>query len=163
MPFDFGALTSILQLFVAFFGAYFLAMWISLIVWTFRDIRARTRDLFLQLLSVMMVVVFSIPGLLLYFLLRPRETLAAAFERELAEESLLQDIEEKQNCPACRQKILPDFLLCPNCHTKLKRQCENCHHLLNLRWNVCPYCGAAVSAGPMATPPPMMVEDAAER
>ncbi len=154
MPFDFSALGAILQLLVAFFGAYFLAMWISLIVWTYRDIRARSRDLFMQLLSVMMVVVFTIPGLLLYFLLRPRETLADSFERELSEEALLQDIEDKQVCSVCHQKIQPDFQLCPNCHTRLKRQCENCRHLLNMRWNVCPYCAAPVGvAAPMATAP----------
>ncbi|MBI3742498.1 MAG: hypothetical protein HY257_12190, partial [Chloroflexi bacterium] len=55
MTLDFGALGAVLQLLVAFFGAYLLAMWISLIVWTYRDIRARSRDLFMQLLSVMMV------------------------------------------------------------------------------------------------------------
>ncbi len=161
MPFDLGALGAVLQLLVAFFGAYFLAVWISLVVWAFRDIRARSRDLFMQLLSVMMVVVFNIPGLLLYFLLRPRETLAESFERELSEEALLQDIEEKQVCPACRQKIQTDFLLCPNCHTKLKRQCENCRRLLHLRWNVCPYCGTSVGAV-SAAPPPLLVEEPAE-
>ncbi len=164
MPFDVSALGAVLQVLVAFFGAYFLAMWISLIVWTYRDIRARSRDLFLQLLSVMMVVVFNIPGLLLYFLLRPRDTLPEPFERELAEESLLQDIEEKQVCPVCHQKTQPDFLLCPNCHTKLKRQCENCRRILNLRWNVCQFCATTgCGSGTMATAPPMMVEESVER
>jgi RNA polymerase subunit RPABC4/transcription elongation factor Spt4 len=149
MP-DLGAFMPLIQLLVAFFGAYFLAMWISLIIWTFRDVRARARDLFLQILSVALVVVFNLPGLVLYFLLRPRETLADAYERELAEEAMLQDIEEKQACPNCHQKIQLDFLLCPNCRTTLKRQCEHCHRLLSLRWNVCPFCGTAVRA---ATPP----------
>lgn len=155
MP-DLGAFMPLLQLLVAFFGAYFLAMWISLIIWTFRDVRARARDLFLQILSVALVVVFNLPGLVLYFLLRPRETLADAYERELAEEAMLQDIEEKQACPNCRQKIQPDFILCPNCRTTLKRQCEHCHRLLNLRWNVCPFCGTIVrAAAAAATPTPM--------
>jgi RNA polymerase subunit RPABC4/transcription elongation factor Spt4 len=142
MPFDLGGLTTVLQLLLAFLGAYLLATWISLIVWTFRDIRARSRDIFAQLVSVLMVVLFNLPGILLYFLLRPRETLGDQYERELAEEALLQDIEEKQACPACQQKVQPDFLYCPNCHTRLKRRCDNCHRITNLRWNICPYCGA---------------------
>ncbi len=144
MPFDLGGFGAILQFFAAFFGAYLLAMWISLVIWAFRDVRARSLDTFVQVLSVVLVVVFSLPGLLLYFLLRPRETLAEAYERELSEEALLQDIEEKQACPMCHQRTQPDFLLCPNCHTKLKRQCGNCHRILSLRWTVCPYCGTSV-------------------
>ena len=98
-------------------------------IWTFRDVRERSRDIFVQLLSVLLVVIFNIPGLLLYFLLRPGETLASMYERELSEEALLQDIEEKQACPACQQKVQPDFLYCPNCHTRLKRRCDNCHRI----------------------------------
>ncbi|OGO36808.1 MAG: hypothetical protein A2Z03_08695 [Chloroflexi bacterium RBG_16_56_8] len=156
LPFDLGPFAAILQLFVAFFGAYLLAVWISLIVWTFRDIRSRSRDIFAQLLSVMLVVIFNIPGLLLYFLLRPHETLADSYERDLAEEALLQDIEDKQACPVCHQKIQSEFLFCPNCHTKLKRQCDNCHHILHLRWTICPYCGANVTTAmpmPASMPP----------
>ena len=146
MSFDLGAFGPILQLVGAFFGAYLLAVWIGLIIWTFRDVRSRSRDLFMQLLSVALVVIFNIPGLLLYFLLRPRETLAEQYERELAEEALLQDIEEKQVCPACQQKIQSEFLYCPNCHTRLKRRCDNCHRITSLRWNICPYCGAPATA-----------------
>lgn len=153
MPFDLGGLAAILQLAIAFFGAYLLAVWISLIIWTFRDVRARSRDLFAQLLSVLVVVVFNVPGLLLYFLLRPHETLAESYERELSEEALLQDIEDKQACPVCHQRIQSDFLLCPNCHTKLKRRCEHCNRLLSLRWNICPHCGTTVMAAP-TTPVP---------
>ena len=32
----------------AFFGAFFVALWASLVIWTFRDMRARTRDAFAQ-------------------------------------------------------------------------------------------------------------------
>lgn len=156
MPFDLSGLGAILQLFVAVFGAYLLAIWISLIVWTFRDIRARSQDLFTQLLSVVMVVIFSIPGLLLYFLLRPRETLAEGYERELADEALMQDIEEKQACPVCHQKIQPDFIYCPNCHTRLKRQCDHCHRILNLRWTICPFCGAGLTTLPTPSNSPVL-------
>ncbi len=155
LPFDLGGLTIYLQLFGAFFGAYLLAIWISLIVWAFRDVRARSRDLFAQLFSVALVVIFNIPGLLLYFLLRPRETLADRYERELGEEALLQDIEEKHACPACNQKVQADFLYCPNCHTKLKRRCDNCHRITSLRWNICPYCGSPASAPPPPTTNPI--------
>jgi RNA polymerase subunit RPABC4/transcription elongation factor Spt4 len=141
MP-DLGALVPILQLVGGFFGVYLFAVWISLVVWTYRDIRGRSRELVAQIVSVAMVVFFNLPGILLYFMLRPRETLADRYERELAEEALLQDIEEKQACPACQQKVDKEFLFCPNCHTRLRKRCDNCHRITSLRWNICPYCGA---------------------
>ncbi|MGH2487719.1 MAG: double zinc ribbon domain-containing protein, partial [Ktedonobacterales bacterium] len=33
------------------------------------------------------------------------------------------------------------FQVCPSCGTKLRRPCPRCDHLLELKWNVCPYCG----------------------
>ena len=149
----------LLQIIIALVGAYMVAFTASLIIWTFRDIRARSRDIFAQLLATLMVAVFSLPGLFLYYILRPKETLAEAYERELAEEALLQDIEEKQACPSCHHVILPDYQVCPHCHTKLKKQCPNCHRLLHLKWNICPYCAhvpseLAVSAPTAAILPP---------
>ncbi|MCC7161518.1 MAG: zinc ribbon domain-containing protein [Anaerolineae bacterium] len=138
---DLSAFGSILQFFVACIGAYLFAVWIAMIVWTFRDARSRSRDIFTQALSVALVVVFNLPGLLLYLILRPRETLAEKYERELAGEAMLQDIEERQVCPVCHHKVSPDFLVCPNCHTKLHKKCDHCGRVLNLKWNVCPYCG----------------------
>ncbi|HEX2185819.1 MAG TPA: zinc ribbon domain-containing protein, partial [Chloroflexota bacterium] len=72
---------------------------------------------------------------------RPRETLAEAYERSLEEETLLQEIEERQSCPSCRQRVQPDFMFCPHCHTELKQRCSRCDRLLLLRWDLCPYCG----------------------
>ncbi len=129
-----------LQIVLAFTGAFMLAIWVSLIVWTFRDVRSRSRDLFAVVLATLMVVIFGPLGLLLYFLLRPPHTLADLYERSLEEEALLQDLEERSACPGCRRKIEPAWQVCPDCHTILKKRCENCGELLNLRWTICPYC-----------------------
>lgn len=129
-----------LQIILAFGGAFFLALWVSLIIWTFRDVRARSRDVFAIMLATLMVVIFGPLGLLLYFLLRPRETLAELYERSLEEEALLQDLEERSVCPGCRRKIEGDWQVCPDCHTIIRKKCLHCGQLLHLRWNICPYC-----------------------
>ncbi len=134
-------LGTIIQVILFFIGAYVFAFWLSLIIWTFADIRSRSRDILTILVSVLLVLVFNLPGLIIYWVLRPKETLAEAYQRALEEEALLQDIEEQYVCPGCKQKIEEDFLICPNCHTQLKERCPNCDHLLNLKWNICPYCG----------------------
>jgi|RhiMetdeSRZDD1v2_1073273.scaffolds.fasta_scaffold1596448_1 RNA polymerase subunit RPABC4/transcription elongation factor Spt4 len=146
-----AAIPTILQILVAFLGAYFIALWFSMIIWTYYDIRARSQDLYVHIFATALVVVFNVFGLLLYFILRPRETLAEAYERSLEEETLLQEIEERQSCPNCRQRVSPDFMFCPYCHTELKHRCARCDRLLLLRWDLCPYCGNAAVPAPRAT------------
>ncbi len=160
---DFESILSTIQpfviLFAALFAAFITATWISVVIWTFRDIRARSRDIFAQILATLMVLVFfplfPLPGWVLYLILRPRETLAEAYERSLEEEALLQGIEERMACPGCNRRIEEEFMICPTCHTRLKKACPACGRLLHLRWNLCPYCGAvqtAVKAPSQAVP-----------
>jgi len=139
-----------LQVILAFGGAFFLALWLSLIIWTFRDARARSRDVFAILLATLMVVVFGPLGLVLYFLLRPPVTLAELYERSLEEEALLQDLEERPRCPGCSRQVDEAWIVCPDCHTTLKKICPNCQKSLHLRWNICPFCGAHASVTPVA-------------
>lgn len=134
-------LERILQVTIALLGAYITAFWFTLVVWTFRDIQKRTRDVLVQVLATLLVLLFNLPGLLLYTILRPPETLAEAYARSLEEESLIQEIEERQVCPACRHRAQPDFMVCPNCGEQLKHACPECHRLLDLNWRRCPYCG----------------------
>lgn len=122
-------------------AAYFVLLSLSLVVWTWNDISARSRDIFARLLAPLMVLVFNLPGLLLYFILRPHETLAEAYERELEAEALLQDMEERNVCPKCGYPTQSDFMLCPLCQTELRRACLSCGRLLQLNWKSCPYCG----------------------
>ena len=93
-----------------------------------------------DLLAILKVVIFGPLGMLLYFLLRPPDTLAELYERSLEEEALLQDLEERAVCPGCRRKIEFAWQVCPDCHTILKKTCLKCGRLLHLRWNICPYC-----------------------
>lgn len=126
-------------------GAYFIAFWFSLIVWTFRDSRSRSRDLFTQALGTLLVVPpppVNLGGLILYLILRPRETLAEIYERSLEEEALLQGIEDVNVCPACKQLVEADYVICPHCYTQLKRKCPDCGRFMELDWTVCAYCGA---------------------
>jgi len=139
-------ITDILLILIAFMGAFLAALWLSMVIWTFRDIRSRTRDIFAQILAALVVAILNLPGLLIYYILRPPETLAEAYTRSLEEEALLQGIEESDVCPGCGQRVLPDYIICPTCHTRLKKTCQRCGRVLHLRWTVCPYCTAAAVA-----------------
>lgn len=140
----------------AFLGAFLAALWLSMVIWTFRDIQARSRDIFAQILATLVVAILTLPGLVIYIMVRPRETLAEAYERSLEEEALLQSIEERDTCPGCGQRVDEDWILCPYCHTRLKKHCHHCGQTIQLPWTVCPYCGASdrPASTPTAAPEP---------
>ncbi len=121
-------------------GAVIAALWLGMVLWTIRDIRARVRDPLAQIAAALLVAALNVVGLLLYALLRPHETLTEAYERSLEEEALLQGIEEKPMCPGCGRPTNARWQVCPACHTRLKKSCTSCGELLDLPWNICPYC-----------------------
>jgi len=136
MPFD-----NNLLLFAAVYGGVILAVfWAAMVIWTYRDMRARSRDGLATLFAATVVALLTIPGLFIYILMRPRETLSEAYERSLEEEALLQEIEEKPTCPGCGHRVQDQWQACPYCHTRLKKPCRNCNELLELSWNLCPHC-----------------------
>jgi RNA polymerase subunit RPABC4/transcription elongation factor Spt4 len=125
-------------------GGIVAALLAGITIWTFRDIRSRTRDPLVQILATVMVGVIPVAGILVYFMLRPRETLAEQYVRALEEESLLASIENQEFCPTCGRRVDPDMLFCPNCHTKLRNVCPACGRTVHLSWDLCPYCGQAL-------------------
>lgn len=147
-------------------GAYVLVLWIGIIAWTYRDIRDRTRDTAFQIVAVLLVLVFNIPGWIIYMILRPDETLAEAYARSLEEEALLQELEEQGICPSCKRYVTADFVICPYCRTQLKEPCTNCGRPLSFNWVACPYCMTQKAVAAASTQKKVskvsQVEDAAE-
>jgi hypothetical protein len=134
MP-DIGAIWSgfvnsaIVQLGVRFIGLYLFVLYIAQIFWTYRDAQNRTENRILPVLAALLVTVIPVLGLFIYLIVRSRETLGEAYERQLAEESLLAEAEQRVVCPTCHERVNEDFILCPTCRTRLKRVCPNCAKL----------------------------------
>lgn len=120
---------------------YLVVMWLTIAFWTYRDIRQRSRDPFVQSAAVLLVLFFFLPGHWLYLILRPRYTLAELYERSLEEEALLQDLEDQSACPSCKRRVRDEYLICPSCKTSLKEPCRMCQKPLSYAWVACPYCG----------------------
>ncbi len=156
-----SSLSGLIGVAAFFFFAFLAIFWIALVFWTWRDVRSRTQDVILQVTATILVAVFSIGGLFIYLIVRPRQTLAELYERQLEEESLLAEMTERQTCPTCHYRVEGDFQLCPSCGTKLRRPCPRCDHLLELKWNVCPFCGyggGAMESGRAPSRAPSRVE-----
>ncbi len=143
-----------LELIVAAVVALTVAFWIAMVVWVFRDIRLRTRDVFAWILAALLALVLGPIGVILYLFLRPKETLAEVYDRQLEEEALLRDISLRRACPTCQAVTEPEWLLCPHCRTELRRLCAECGKPLDLSWVVCPYCCAAPDGRMAALPAP---------
>lgn len=141
MSLDPSFISSFVLVLTGFGGAFLAALWVSLVVWTYRDIRGRARDPLVQILSALLVAVLNIPGVLVYLILRPPRTLEEEYQHTLEEETLLQALEDQSLCPGCERRAREDWQVCPNCQTRLKKTCLNCGRLMELPWNICPYCG----------------------
>jgi len=144
MTLDPTFMSSVLLILVAFGGAFLAALWLALVIWTWRDIRNRARDPLAQALAVLVVAVLNLPGVLVYLILRPAHSLEEEYQRTLEEESLLASIEDQLLCPGCERRVKEGWQVCPNCHTKLKKACQSCGQLMELPWNICPICATAV-------------------
>jgi RNA polymerase subunit RPABC4/transcription elongation factor Spt4 len=136
-----GSWQSALTMGATVFALYFGVLWLTLIYWTYRDIRRRSRDPIVQMVAVLVVLVFFLPGHWVYLILRPRQTLTELYDRSLEEEALLQELEDQKACPTCKRRVHDDFLICPSCRTRLKEPCRSCAKPLSYAWVACPYCG----------------------
>jgi RNA polymerase subunit RPABC4/transcription elongation factor Spt4 len=143
MRFDPALSTNLILALTAWAAAFLAALWLSLIFWTYRDIRARTREPLTRILAAAVTAVLFLPGVVIYLILRPARTLEDEYQQTLEEEALLQTIEDSALCPGCARRVKDAWSVCPNCHTRLKKTCRHCSRLMDLPWTVCPFCGTA--------------------
>ena len=141
MPLNPSLLSNSFLIVTAWGAAFIAALWLSLIFWTYRDIRARARDPLARILAVLVVAILFLPGIVVYLIMRPPRTLEQEYQQTLEEEALLQSIEDSPLCPGCGRRTKDNWVICPNCHTKIKKTCHQCGKLMELPWNLCPYCG----------------------
>ena len=124
---------------------YVVMLWLGTAYWAFRDMQARTENPIYPYFAAALIIFFTpllfLFAVILYLIIRPRETLAEVYERSLAEESLLAEVEKNELCPVCRDRVDADWLVCPNCRTRLHRVCPSCNRLTDPTWPLCAYCG----------------------
>ena len=135
-----GDIASTLRLVALVVGGYGALIWAVTVIWVYRDIRARTRDIVSQLTALAIALAFPILGLPLYFVLRPRHTLEDVYSRQLEQEAMLSELHAASACPRCRRPVEDDFMVCAHCRTQLRLPCTGCPRLLSPQWRHCPYC-----------------------
>ena len=135
-----GDLEATLTIAAAIVLSYLTLIWVTTILWAYRDIRGRSRDPLSQLVGVAIVVGLPLVGIPLYLVLRPTATLQQVYDRQLEQEAILSELHSISACPTCRRPVQGDFQVCPHCATSLKEACTQCGQLLTHAWRHCPFC-----------------------
>ena len=124
---------------------YFLLIWLASAFWAYRDMRLRSASAVAPYIAAATIIIFTpiffLFGLLLYRIVRPKETIAEVNERALAEEAMLAEVASHSHCANCSRPVHEDWIICPTCRNRLRRVCPNCEHLIELDWTLCAWCG----------------------
>jgi hypothetical protein len=136
-----GSIESTLKLVGLVLLAYAIVLLLSMIVWVYRDIRSRTTDQTSQVVAVLLVAIFNVPGLMVYLVIRPQSALADSYERSLEAEAILHELQlAATSCHVCRRPIEEDFVICPHCRALLREPCRSCGRHVRTTWTACPFC-----------------------
>ena len=137
--------SQVVQLSVRLIFVYLVILWIASAYWAFRDMQHRSDNAILPYLVAAGVILFT-PFLFflavwVYKIIRPHEKIGEVWERNLAEEALLNEVEAVRHCPTCERRVDEEWIICPSCRTRLNRVCPNCSRLVGLDWSLCAWCG----------------------
>jgi RNA polymerase subunit RPABC4/transcription elongation factor Spt4 len=134
----------VVQFVVYSIAVYLVVLWLASAYWVFRDMQQRTENAILPYLAASLVIVF-LPvfplAIFVYKIIRPHEKIGEVYERNLAEEALLAEVEAIKSCPTCARRVNDEWIICPTCRTRLNRVCPNCSRLVGLDWSLCAWCG----------------------
>ena len=137
--------SAIVQLLLYSTVLYLFVMWLAAAYWAFRDMHDRTENPVLPYLACGLILVATpflfILAVLVYRVVRPAERLGDVYERNLAEEALLAEVETIRTCRGCDRRVDEAWIICPWCRTRLNRVCPNCERLVGLDWTLCAWCG----------------------
>lgn len=124
---------------------YIALLWLATAFWAYRDMQQRTTNPVAPYLSATLIILFTpvffLFAYFLYKIVRPKETVAEANERALAEEAMLVEIESQPHCANCSRPVHEEWIICPTCRNRLRRVCPNCSRLVELDWSLCAWCG----------------------
>ena len=111
-------------------------LYVLSIIWVARDAYMRGTMWYLWAI----VALVPLLGVIAYCLLRPPLLQIDRDEQELEVALKQRELMKYGECASCGYPVEADYVMCPNCHQRLKNLCPTCHHALEPSWSVCPYC-----------------------
>ncbi len=137
--------SAIVQFGIRAIGLYLVFLWLATAYWAFRDMQQRSDNAILPYVAAAGIILFTpiffVFAYWIYKIVRPHEKIGEVWERNLAEEALLAEVESVHHCPTCERRIDDEWIICPTCRTRLNRVCPNCSRLVGMDWSLCAWCG----------------------
>ena len=123
--------------------ALLVILYVLSIVWVVRDAYRRGTVWFIWAI----VALIPLVGVIAYLLMRPPLLQIDKDEQELEVALKQRQLMQYGECATCGYPVEADYIICPNCHQRLKNLCPTCGHALDPSWTVCPYCATPVNNG----------------
>lgn len=120
--------------------ALLVILYVLSIVWVVRDAYRRGTVWFIWAI----VALIPLVGVIAYLLMRPPLLQIDKDEQELEIALKQRQLMQYGECATCGYPVEADYIICPNCHQRLKNLCPTCGHALDPSWTVCPYCATPV-------------------
>lgn len=125
---------------------FIVALYLLSIIWVVRDSYLRGASPLVW--GIVAVIPFA--GCMAYAMLRPPLYQADQEEQNIGLLLQQRELMAYGECPQCGYPTERAYIVCPNCHVRLKNNCATCGKPLEPEWSVCPYC--ASKAGRAAAP-----------
>ena len=107
----------VVQLGIQLAVIYWIVLWLAASYWAFRDMQSRTDNPLAPYLAAAFVIIFTpilFPlAVFTYRIIRPQERIGEVYERNLAEEAMLAEIEAIPHCPSCERRVDGAWIICP--------------------------------------------------
>jgi RNA polymerase subunit RPABC4/transcription elongation factor Spt4 len=120
----------------------FIGFWLIVVGWVWVDSGERTTHLTSRILGVIVVGVLNLLGLVIYLLVRPKQTIQELYWADLERRYLKYETSELGDCQNCKHSLQPGFNVCPNCGFQIKKQCGRCNVWVEKSYAYCPFCAS---------------------
>ena len=105
----------VVQLATQLIVIYVVLLWLGTAYWAFRDMQQRSDNAILPYLVAAGIILFTpflfIFAVWVYKIVRPHEKIGEVWERNLAEEALLAEVEAIRHCPTCERRVDEEWII----------------------------------------------------
>lgn len=119
--------------------------WLVLVGWVWIDSGERTSNRRARIIYLLLVIVLNIPGLIIYLIVRPSETIEQIYWADLERRYLKYETAELGDCPECGSQLFPGYHFCANCGSDIKKKCPSCGVMISKNAKYCAHCGSKVA------------------
>lgn len=132
------------NIFSVVIGLLFIIFWLVIVGWVWMDSGERTTKRWARVVYILLVLILNIPGLIIYLIIRPNETVEEIYWADLERRYLKYETSELGDCSKCGHQLYPGYVYCTNCGNEIKIKCPRCGVLVDKDHKFCEFCGFQV-------------------